>query len=278
MKYAKQPHKEMAEAEPGSRAVCYGCNETVFAKCGPIIGWHWCHSSGSLCVNAVTEPETTWHSSWKLEVPKRNREVTVKKGSRTKRADIKANTATVIELQHSDISRGELGDREDFYGRNMFWIFDSDGRRRKINRSSYAREKWNGFEQYEVSLVDRLPGVGATGRPSFVDIKDFVCRVIPHHANSGLTFQAIVLPAEQVRDAVRQTCKDSNPVVANFFFDSVSDWMKAGSGKSAQRTGISKGQYITEFCPHVGDLKKHHIKWLASTTEKTSCDYYSDGW
>lgn len=278
MRYAKQPHKEMAEAEPGSKAVCYGCGEEVFAKCGPILGWHWCHKSGSLCVNAATEPETNWHSSWKLEVPKRNREVTIKKAGRVKRADIKANTATVIELQHSEISRGELVDREDFYGRNMFWIFDSDGQSRQIRKSTIIRDKWNSFEPYEVCVSDRVSGIGGTGRPAFVDLHDYICRILPHVTNSGRRFQAIVLPAEQVRDAVRQTCCDAGATVANFFFDSVTDWMKQGSGKSSRRTAISKGQHIAEFCPHVGDLKKHHIKWLASVTEKTSSDYYSDGW
>ena len=278
MRYAKQTSSEMAEAKPGEAAVCYGCGESVFAKCGPILGWHWCHRSGSECVHAKTEPETKWHSDWKCEVPPAFREVTVRKNGRTKRADIKAKTSTVIELQHSEISRGELADREDFYGRNMFWIFDSDGRKRYINHSSLGNTMaWNGERQYEISMPERVIGVGAASRPSLVDLGDYIARVVPHVSNTGQRFQCVVMPSERIRHAVKATCYERDAAVDWFLLDTASDWMKSGV-KSRQRTGqILKGSAVREFCPHVGDLKRYHIQWLAEKTERTSDDYYSDG-
>lgn len=278
MRYAKQPHTEMVEASPGAVACCYGCGESVFAKCGPILGWHWCHRSGSECVHAKTEPETSWHANWKGEVPSRYREVTVKKSGRTKRADIKAKTSTVIELQHSEISRGELCDREDFYGRNMFWIFDSDGRRRFINKSSLGNSiTWNGEKQYEIAMPDRVVGVGAANRPSLVDLGDYIARVVPHVSNTGQRFQCIVMPAEQVRHAVKATCDERDAAVDWFLLDTVSDWSKPAK-QSQSRSGVkNKGGSIVEFCPHVGDLKRYHIEWLSQKAERSSSDYYSDG-
>lgn len=279
MRFAKQQNIEMAEAKPGNSATCYGCGEAVFAKCGPILGWHWCHKSGSQCVHASTEPETLWHSGWKSEVPKEFREVTIKKSGRTKRADIKAKTSTVIELQHSEISRGELVDREEFYGRNMFWIFDSDGRKRYINKSSLGNAMtWNGERQYEITMPERIQGVGACGRPNLVDMGDFIARVVPHVTNCGQRFQAIVMPAERMRHAVKTTCDDTSPDVAWFLLDTATDWMTNKRASTARRKSISKGNSIQEFCPHVGDLKRYHIEWLAERTDRGSVDYYAEGY
>lgn len=196
MRFAKQQNIEMAEAKPGNSATCYGCGEAVFAKCGPILGWHWCHKSGSQCVHASTEPETLWHSGWKSEVPKEFREVTIKK----------------------------------------------------------------------------------SGRPNLVDMGDFIARVVPHVTNCGQRFQAIVMPAERMRHAVKTTCDDTSPDVAWFLLDTATDWMTNKRASTARRKSISKGNSIQEFCPHVGDLKRYHIEWLAERTDRGSVDYYAEGY
>lgn len=282
MRYARDETGMRCEAVRGAMARCYGCDELVFPKCGAVIGWHWCHYSNSKCVQAHSEPETSWHMAWKNEVPKQYQEVTVRKNNRVKRADIKAATKTVIELQHSQISSGEVGEREDFYGRNMFWIFDSDGRSRRIQSSSLGNDvRWNGLRQYEVTLNDRVPGVGVVSRPSLVDLGDYVCRVIPagtDRLNYGRRFQAVIMPAERVREAVSDTCSDSDPDVAWFLLDTKTDWMNKTQLKKDRRVrGLSKGNSIREYCPRVGELQERHIEWLACHTIKSG-GYYSEGW
>lgn len=268
-----------AEATPGAKGICNGCREEVFAKCGPEMVWHWAHHAGSICSQATTEPETNWHQQWKLLVPPEYREVTVRKQNRLKRADIKAKTQTVVELQHSEISLGEVGDREDFYGRNMFWIFDSDGRHRRIYNSSLGNSMhWNGMKQYEVALDDRIVGIGKTRRPTIVDLGDYICRTVPHPDNRPTRFQCVILPAEQVRHAVSNTCDSENPHVAMFLLDTMTDWIKADKAmQAARRRQQSKGRYMQDFCNRTGERLQRHLQWLTSKTESGSADYYGDG-
>jgi hypothetical protein len=85
------------------------------------------------------------------------------------------------------------------------------------------------------------------------------------------------MPSERIRHAVKATCHEQDAAVDWFLLDTASDWMKSVN-QPMKRTGqIAKGSSVREFCPHVGDLKRYHIQWLAEKTDRSSSDYYSDG-
>lgn len=260
------------EAQRGASGVCRGCGERVFPKCGAVAIWHWCHLPNSKCVHAhKTEPETRWHQEWKGQVPTPFREVVVKKKGRIKRADIKAATDTVIELQHSPISASELDDREDFYGRNMFWIFDSDGRKRTISKpdsSLWARDvKWFGFRVFHIKCDDLIPGIGCASRPNLVDIGSEVCRVIPQSRNNGRSFIAAIQPGDRVRVAVKNTCREELPWVDGFLMDQATDWQSKKAAQKARRAGlVGTGNYMTEYCPR-GYVGSNQAKWRPSPSD-----------
>ena len=131
-------------AAPGLEARCPGCSGLVIAKCGAIRVWHWCHAHNSDC-DSWYQPETQWHSGWKLRAHKACCEVVLG----PHRADILGNNNTVIELQHSKISVGAIEAREAFYG-NMVWLFDAKEFAHNIeirfknivNRPSYYTFRW----------------------------------------------------------------------------------------------------------------------------------------
>lgn len=242
-------------------AVCWGCGETVFAKCGSKMDWHWCHRSGSACVQAGTEPMTDWHKDWQGEVPSKYREVSVRRNDRTKRADIKAKTKTVIELQHSPIANGEVADREGHYGLNMFWMYDSDSRSRSINKTSAISGLFEGLPFYQVRLNETVPGLLGTTRPKLVDLHDDVCRVVPHLNNSERCFYAAILPAEDVRGFVAKTCDEDEPFVDPFLMDTRADWMSGQQQRNAKKNkGRKRGRYTREYCPHIGEMSAPFIE------------------
>jgi hypothetical protein len=63
---------------------------------------------------------TEWHLGWQRAVPPERREVVMG----PHRADIVTATGGVVEIQHSPIPAGVIGEREAFYGDRMLWIFD----------------------------------------------------------------------------------------------------------------------------------------------------------
>lgn len=149
MRYAKDANGLRIEAKQAgpSRAICGGCGESVFLKCGQKIVDHWCHLPGSTCVHAgTTGPETDWHRNWKGLVPEQYREVSMRRDGKLRRADIRAKTKTVIELQHSNIAQEEVASREEFYGKNMFWCLIQMGRQEDCRESREARRSIDGRE------------------------------------------------------------------------------------------------------------------------------------
>jgi Competence protein CoiA-like family len=121
----------LIQASPKGRGICPVCKGDVYAKCGSIICWHWAHNDSMKWKDCDrwSESEGPWHLRWKLCVPQNMRECVIRRqviGTETEivhRADILNSRETVIELQHSPISEGEVRDRENFYI-NMIWIFD----------------------------------------------------------------------------------------------------------------------------------------------------------
>lgn len=109
-------------ARPGATAICPLCESEMIAKCGRIKIWHWAHKSKCDC-DAWSGPETEWHLKWKEAMHEENVEVTIERDGIRHRADIIRSDGTVVELQHSSLSRAEVQERELFYGK-MVWLFD----------------------------------------------------------------------------------------------------------------------------------------------------------
>lgn len=105
-------------AAPHLRGSCPSCKRGVIAKCGEIKIWHWAHEVNDC--DPWAEPETEWHANWKEEFPERCREVTIG----PHRADVRLDSGSVIEFQHSPISAEDIGRRESHY-QNMAWVIDA---------------------------------------------------------------------------------------------------------------------------------------------------------
>jgi hypothetical protein len=118
MRYAIVDGKR-SEAHPNTYGKCEGCGDLLIPRCGKINVWHWAHNSNSDCVDH--EPITPWHLSWQDTLPEAQREIVIG----THRADMITNGGNIVEVQHSPISTDDLLERERFYGKKMFWIFDA---------------------------------------------------------------------------------------------------------------------------------------------------------
>lgn len=124
MLYAEDNNEERIDPFPGGKAICPICKDTVMAKCGVINAWHWAHINKGEC-DPWAENESEWHLSWKRLFPKANTEVPVWDVflNMHHRADIRLNDGTVVELQHSSISVGEIIVRQRVYKKTI-WVFD----------------------------------------------------------------------------------------------------------------------------------------------------------
>jgi hypothetical protein len=111
---------DRAEARPGARAWCPQCDQTVIAKCGELVVWHWAHESVTDC-DPWAEHESAWHLAWKARVAPEHREVVMG----PHRADIALPNGRVIELQHSSLSPEDVRTREAFYGPGLIWVIDA---------------------------------------------------------------------------------------------------------------------------------------------------------
>lgn len=278
MRFAQLDGKtiEAARGVP-SRAFCHSCKEAVFLRCPTIVVPHWVHLPGSACVHAgKTAPETAWHHGWKETVPEKFREVSIRREGKLRRADIRAATRTVIELQHSGIETDEVVSREEFYGKNMFWMFDSDGRRRSITRLNHDTKVFPliaGMKIYKCQIWDQIPGLFVANRAKLIDLNSEVIRVVPHAANSQRQFLCHIQDAAVVRSQFTQTCDNELPVVDSFLMTVSPDWAPKTlirNMKRAERT--SNGKYMTDYCPRgyipqtecVEHLSPDAWKWIMS--------------
>ncbi len=109
-----------AEAAPGLAGTCPSCGHPCRPKCGKIVIWHWAHHARGDC-DPWSEPMTEWHLGWQRAVPPERREVVMG----PHRADIVTASGGVVEIQHSPIPVDMIGEREEFYGERMAWIFDA---------------------------------------------------------------------------------------------------------------------------------------------------------
>jgi competence protein CoiA len=91
----------------------------MIAKCGGIVVWHWAHENSAEC-DPWAEPDSEWHRGWQEFALPGMREVVMG----PHRADIFTPSGRVVELQHSNLSVDEIGEREQFYGPKMIWLWD----------------------------------------------------------------------------------------------------------------------------------------------------------
>jgi hypothetical protein len=134
MKFALVDGKRR-EAEPDLSGKCPDCGAEMIAKCGKrrLRVWHWAHWRTRDC-DRWSEPETEWHRAWKNHFPENWQEIShSSENGKTHRADVKTESGTVIEFQHSPLDRDEREAREKFY-QNMVWVVDGLTRVRDRSR------------------------------------------------------------------------------------------------------------------------------------------------
>jgi competence protein CoiA len=114
------------------RAVCTDCGQTMIAKTGEIVIWHWAHlTENPHCAAAL---ETAWHLGWKALATTAGVEVAVGK----RRADALTPYGYTIEFQHSALSPEEVRDREKDWGRKLVWIVDAQAAYERGTLAIYA--------------------------------------------------------------------------------------------------------------------------------------------
>lgn len=271
MRYAKIGDETVEAAAGGPRkAHCHACGEMVFLRCPQIIIPHWVHNAGSECVHAGKAGlETDWHKDWKSTVPAQYREKSIRRNGKLRRADIKAATQTVIELQHSQIATEEVESREEFYGKNMFWLFDADGRKRVFRRynATYVAPIVPGMKVYECEVFDKIAGLYEAKRAKLIDMQSEVVRIIPHHANNMRRFICHIQDAGVVRNQFSDTCDGECPVVNPFLMNVSPDWAPKKLIQNQRRAcATSSGKYMTDYCPR-GYIPQQklvtHLDWKA---------------
>ena len=88
------------------------------------------------CLDDWKYEMSEWHYNWQCLFPKECREVVMDNGVETHRADVFINN-TVIEFQHSNITRDDFTARNKFYtslGYNVVWVFDANGKLKDGNK------------------------------------------------------------------------------------------------------------------------------------------------
>ena len=113
---------------PGHDYFCPVCDSKMIVKRGDIRRHYFAHSSGESCSDSWEKSYdiSEWHRDWQNKFPVENREVVVGFGNIKHRADVLVGR-TVIEFQHSYISKESYDNRTVFYKENEYkviWLFD----------------------------------------------------------------------------------------------------------------------------------------------------------
>ena len=124
------------EAKKGLSGLCPSCGNCVIPKCGEKKLHHWSHK-GKLECDPWRENETEWHRTWKGHFPKECQEVVHRDELTGEKhiADVKTDTGTILEFQHSPIQTEERKSRNDFY-KQIVWIVD--GKRLQRDEAKFA--------------------------------------------------------------------------------------------------------------------------------------------
>lgn len=121
------------EAVCHCRYICRECGAPMyFVKGNPSIPYgkssHFRHCKGYVCSDPWHYDKTQWHVDWQNCYPAENQEVIKEFAFKKHIADVLLeDSRTVIEFQHSKISKEEFDDRNRFYaslGYRLIWVFD----------------------------------------------------------------------------------------------------------------------------------------------------------
>lgn len=131
MKYALDKENKrvsILQANIDEKYCCPICHKDVLQKRGEIKAFHFAHFPASPCIDHWHYDMSLWHSSWQNRFKEDEQEVIKTFENKTHRADVLLeNEKTVIEFQHSEISKKEYEDRNHFYnqlGYKVIWVFD----------------------------------------------------------------------------------------------------------------------------------------------------------
>lgn len=129
---------------------CQCCESEVLAKQGDIKQWHFAHVSKNNCSD-WWKPMTQWHKEWQDLFSKENIEIVHKceKTGEKHIADVKLPNGTIIEFQHSSISKEEIELREQFYGKKMIWVLDSETFKiNQVKKYNWVSNSFKNIDKY----------------------------------------------------------------------------------------------------------------------------------
>ena len=129
---------------------CPLCGAQLIARKGSVREHHFAHAPGERQCDSWASPMTAWHIGWQSAFPPEYQE-TVFEGTdeegHAHRADVYLpDVETVIEFQHSPMSRDEFSRRSRFYARDggkIAWVFDVRDKRDSFFRTGEKSAFWN---------------------------------------------------------------------------------------------------------------------------------------
>lgn len=119
------------DALPDEVYCCPSCEEELTQRHGPTNEHCFAHKKGTECDAWGCMGE--WHNAWQDSFPEENREVVLKSGDETHRADVYINNI-ILEFQDSPISSDELRKRINFYTKQGTLIFIFNQTKRYISQ------------------------------------------------------------------------------------------------------------------------------------------------
>ena len=144
------------EADKNSQYYCPICGEGVIQRRGNTNAHHFAHRKNNECDNWKYDM-SEWHKNWQSMFPVENREVVIEHNGEKHRADILIGR-TVIEFQHSRMSKEEFKKRNEFYVNaeyELVWLFDFTEEYRSgkiaVNKREYSYKwsyHWHIFEDF----------------------------------------------------------------------------------------------------------------------------------
>lgn len=150
---------------------CPFCGAEMIRKTGNINIHHFAHKNNCICNDHWSHDMSEWHLNWQNKFPVKNQEVVVKHEQLgTHRADVLIDD-TVIEFQHSPISKIEFEERNKFYqscGYRVIWVFDMNEKfltkaitqvvDENLEMKGFQKFKWKNPSKVfsEVSINDEL--------------------------------------------------------------------------------------------------------------------------
>lgn len=111
------------------RYFCPLCKSKLIRKVGEVNQHHFAHEKGSDCDSWYKEM-SEWHRKWQSIFPLENRENVIEIDNEKHIADV-VLANTVIEFQHSPISKREVEVRNSFYlkhSKKLVWVIDCYGK------------------------------------------------------------------------------------------------------------------------------------------------------